>query len=152
VDLIAGQDRIQTFLALLNQVARRTQVSITRYEPLASSPPPTPEASRRQSRTTKKQQKPVDPLQSLGYRKTAVALNVTGPYTGLQRFLQQMEALEVMVESSELNLQASNSRDADSPQASAALKTDLKLKLSFYDRISPSKESNATTRAKSAPV
>ena len=81
-----------------------------------------------------------------------MALNVTGPYAGLQRFLQQMEALEVMVESSELNLQASSRRDAESAQASEASKTDLKLKLSFYDRISSLKENTPTTRSKRPPV
>ena len=36
LDLIAGQDRIQTFLALLGQEARASGVEIRRYEPLAA--------------------------------------------------------------------------------------------------------------------
>ena len=34
VDLIAGKDRIQTFLALLDRISRATGVEIKRYEPL----------------------------------------------------------------------------------------------------------------------
>ena len=34
VDLIAGKDRIQTFLALLGRISRATGVEIKRYEPL----------------------------------------------------------------------------------------------------------------------
>ena len=36
LDLIAGQDRIQTFLALLGQEARASGVEIRRHEPLAA--------------------------------------------------------------------------------------------------------------------
>ena len=35
LDVIAGKDRIQTFLAMLDQVSRQTGVNIERYEPLA---------------------------------------------------------------------------------------------------------------------
>jgi type IV pilus assembly protein PilO len=37
LDLIAGRDRIQTFLALLGQEARASGVEIRRYEPLDRS-------------------------------------------------------------------------------------------------------------------
>ena len=44
---------------------------------------------------------PQDPLQALGYRKSSVALEVSGSFGGLQTFLQRMEELELLVESSE---------------------------------------------------
>lgn len=135
LDLIAGRDRIQTFLALLDQVSRDAGVEIQRYEPLSPQTPPNPKAD-----STSKQKKPetdpaatnsTDPLLALGYRKSAVALRVVGSYGALQRFLQEMERLEVLVESSELSLMAKESDGL-------AAQTELALRLSFYDRQPPS--------------
>ena len=70
----------------------------------------------------------------LGYRKSSVALEVSGPYGGLHTFLQRMEALELLVESSDLQIEAADEeKDVDSDQSAAALRTRLTLKLSFYD-------------------
>ena len=40
LDLIAGRDRVQTFLAMLDQLARTTGVAIQRFEPLSVTRPP----------------------------------------------------------------------------------------------------------------
>ena len=135
VGLLAGRDKVQTFLALLNQQAVASGVQMLRYEPL-KTPPPQQEQSRQNNRRSKAKQKaetPQDPLQDLGYRKSSVALEVSGSYRGLQTFLQRMEALELLVESSDLALKALVEKtDAEPVQASAA-RTQLTLKLSFYD-------------------
>ena len=68
---------------------------------------------------------------ALGYRKSAVALRVVGSYGALHRFLQEMERLEVLVESSDLNLTATERNGVVS-------QTELALRLSFYDRQPPS--------------
>ena len=135
VGLLAGRDKVQTFLALLNQQAVASGVQMQRYEPLKT--PPTPQGqSRRNNNRSKAKQKaepPQDPLQALGYRKSSVALEVSGSFGGLQTFLQRMEALELWVESSELALKAvAEKEDADSLQSVVA-PTQLTLKLSFYD-------------------
>ena len=128
VDLIAGRDRIRTFLALLNREAAGSGVAIQLYEPMASqaaaaSPPP-------QAGQGEKAAKPSgDPLLALGYTKTSIALRVLGPYDGLQRFLQRMETLQVLVESSDLALESRDDGEIS-----------LGLRLSFYDR-QPSSES-----------
>ena len=137
VGLLAGSDSVQTFLALLNQQAVASGVQMQRYEPL-KTPPRTQGQSRRNNSRSNSEQKaepPQDPLQALGYRKSSVALEVTGSYGGLQTFLQRMEALELLVESSELSLQAIAQETADetSPKRSA---TKLTLQLSFYDLVS----------------
>ena len=79
---------------------------------------------------------PEDPLQALGYRKSSVALEVSGPFGGLQTFLQRMEALELLVESSEVEVKAvvekKDQKDVDSAQH-AVNRMQLTLKLSFYD-------------------
>ena len=102
VGLLAGRDKVQTFLALLNQQAMASGVQIQRYEPL-KTPPVAEGNSRRNNRRSKAKQepeKPQDPLQALGYRKSSVALGVSGPFEGVQTFLQRVEALELLVESS----------------------------------------------------
>ena len=99
VGLMAGRDEVQTFLALLNQQAMASGVQIKRYEPL-KTPPVTEGNSRRNNRRSKAKkepEKPQDPLQALGYRKSSVALGVSGPFEGVQTFLQRMEALELLV-------------------------------------------------------
>ena len=135
VGLLAGRDKVQTFLALLNQQAVASGVQMLRYEPL-KTPPPQQEQSRQNNRRSKAKQKaetPQDPLQDLGYRKSSVALEVSGSYRGLQTFLQRMEALELLVESSDLALNALVETKDDDPAQAAAARTQLTLKLSFYD-------------------
>ena len=72
-----------------------------------------------------------DPRRELGYRKSAVALRVVGSYSALHRFLQGMERLQILVESSDLNLTAKESDGLVS-------QTELALRLSFYDPRPPS--------------
>ena len=135
VGLLAGRDKVQTFLALLNQQALASGVQMQRYEPLKTPPPPQGQSRRNNNRSKAKQkaEQPQDPLQALGYRKTSVALEVSGSFGGLQTFLQRTEALELLVESSELALTAVvEKEDADSLQSVVA-PTQLTLKLSFYD-------------------
>ncbi|WP_186514186.1 hypothetical protein [Synechococcus sp. A15-44] len=135
VGLLAGRDKVQTFLALLNQQAVASGVQMQRYEPL-KTPPPQQGQSRQNNRRSKANQKaepPQDPLQALGYRKSSVALEVSGSFGGLQTFLQRMEALELLVESSELELKAVVDKKAADSVESEAARTQLTLKLSFYD-------------------
>ena len=136
VDLLAGRDKVQTFLALLNQQAVASGVQMQRYEPLKTPPRPQGQSRRNNNRSngTQKAEQPQDPLQELGYRKSSVALEVSGPFWGLQTFLQRMEALELWVESSDLEVKASAPRDADrEAKAPSESRTELTLQLSFYD-------------------
>jgi len=142
LSLLAGREKVQTFLALLNQQALLAGVSIQRYQPI--KPPPLPSAAqqgRAQSRSGKsdEQPEPVDPLSALGFQKSSVAFAVSGSYSGLQDFLQRMESLELLVQSSDLELRAGP--DSDSMESI----TELTLKLSFYDKKdeSPSEPSQS---------
>ena len=125
LDLIAGADRIQTFLALVDQLARATGIKVVGFEPLE-------EASQQPSEV----QPPAKPRQevmgSLGYRKTSIALQLLGSYGNLQRFLQSMESLETLVESSDLTVMA---HQADPGDQRAAMTAELSVRLSFYDRL-----------------
>ena len=70
----------------------------------------------------------------MGYRKTVLALQVEGYFEGLQQFLRQMERLELLVESSDLSLKSL--KDSNPAQQDVVLlpKTELSIRLSFYDR------------------
>ena len=138
LNLLAGRDKVQTFLALLNQQAVASGVQIQRYEPLKTPPPPQGQSRRNNNRSngTQEAEQPQDLLQALGYRKSSVALEVSGPFWGLQTFLQRMEALELWVESSDLEVKASAPRDADrEAKAPPESRTELTLQLSFYDPL-----------------
>ena len=148
--LLAGRDKVQTFLALLNQQAVASGVQMQRYEPL-KPPPPTQSQSRRNNNRSKSKQKaepPQDPLHALGYRKSSVALEVSGSFGGLQTFLQRMEALELLVESSELEIKVVVEKKDDEPAQAAVARTQLTLKLSFYDlapKAAPPAEASTST-------
>ena len=128
VDLIAGRDRIATFLALLEQEAFATGVTIVRYEPLAA-PLPTTAAETPGSTSQQEDEASSDLLQALGYRQTAVALGVQGGYEALQGFLRRMEALELLVDASDLELRNRPDQTPTQPPL-----TELGLRLSFFDR------------------
>ena len=154
VGLMAGRDEVQTFLALLNQQAMASGVQIKRYEPL-KTPPVTEGNSRRNNRRSKAKkepEKPQDPLQALGYRKSSVALGVSGPFEGVQTFLQRMEALELLVESSDLSLQAHSYGKSDDETAPKQPATKLTLKLSFYDLVPQPSNSSTAAGSNEQPV
>ena len=133
--LLAGRNKVQTFLALLNQQALASGVQMQRYEPL-KTPPPIQGQSRRNNNSSnaKQQEEPQqDPWKALGYRKSSVALGVSGSFGGLQTFLQRMEALALLVESSELQLKAVVKTTDAEPAGSVVAPTQLTMKLSFYD-------------------
>ena len=151
VGLLAGHDKVQTFLALLNQRAVASGVQILRYEPL-KMPPPRRAQSRQNNRRQNANQKtksPQDPLQSLGYRKSSVALEVSGSFTRLQAFLQDMEALELLVASSDLSLQANAVGQKDGEALPKQADAKLTLQLSFYDlRSQPAERFTADSQGK----
>ena len=149
LDVIAGKDRIQTFLAMLDQVSRQTGVNIERYEPLALKKADAAQPPARRNNKTKAPPPPTDPLLALGYRQSSVVLRVEGPYQALQRFLQQMEALELLVESSDLNLQASGTTTETEDGSPSVSRTALSIRLSFYDRA---ESPQSATPAASAEV
>ena len=134
LDLIAGSDRVQTFLAMLDQLARTTGVAIQRFEPLSVTRPPSPATAQagNKGKRSKPPPAPSDPFLRLGYRKTFVALNLSGTYAAVQLFLQQMESLELVVEGSELRLQGATEASDDDDRPLNTI--ELAFRLSFYDR------------------
>ena len=90
-------------------------------------------------------------MQELGYHQSSIALQVTGGYAGLQLFLQRMERLQLLVESSELSLKTTTASKPDQEGSGvlAPAPTDLSLRLTFYDRkpdAAPQSKSGAQGR------
>ena len=85
---------------------------------------------------------------ALGYRQSSVALRVEGPYQALQRFLQQIEALELLVESSDLNLQAAGNSSEPEDGSPLVARTTLSIRLSFYDRAESPQSATPASPAK----
>ena len=144
IDLLAGRDKVQTFLALLNQQALLSGVEIQRYEPIkASTSFSESQQPRSTSRSGDDKSDSADPLLALGYQKSSVALAVRGSYAGLQEFLQKMESLELLVESSDLEIKAAATiNDDQAATAPVASRTELTIQLSFYD---PQQEINVNS-------
>ena len=145
LDLIAGRDRIQTFLALLGQEAQASGVDIRRYEPLAASPPAQSIERQPRSAGQKRPESAQNPMQELGYHQSSIALQVSGRYVGLQQFLQRMERLQLLVESSELSLTTTPASKQDQAKSVPLepVPTELSLRLTFYDRRPEGESKNA---------
>lgn len=155
VELVAGRGEIKTFLAQLSRVSEATEIAITLYEPVPVVAADAPgQSTNRPSRSANNQAQgreqavPRDPLDKLGYKKTAVLLQAEGPYAGLLAFLRQMEQLELLVQPSDLELEAlDESSDDDESKPAAAPRTRLKLRLTFFDQsVQPNR-----TKKESAP-
>ena len=138
VDLVAGRGQIQTFLAQLSRISAASGVVITLYEPLTvkALEPSKPKANQGQQTKGDAAAANNDPLQALGYEKSAVLLQVEGPYQGLLQFLRRMELLELLVQPSDLELTAVEAPDQSKNQAMifAPPRTRLKLRLTFFDQ------------------
>jgi type IV pilus assembly protein PilO len=134
VNLVAGRGQIETFLTQLSRTATETGVVIERYEPAAAAPGVTespPPGTNNQNEGGEDKAKAPD---LKGYEKTAVLLQVSGPYEGVLAFLRAMEQLELLVQPSDLELKAvPPETNADGAPAGPPL-TELKLRLSFFDK------------------
>jgi len=132
---VAGRGEIETFLTQLSRTATKTGVVIKRYEPAAAAPgvmDPPERGSKNQDEEAEGKAQP--PPEMKGYEKTAVLLQVRGPYVGVLAFLRAMEQLELLVQPSDLELKAvAPETNADGAPAGPPL-TELKLRMSFFDK------------------
>jgi type IV pilus assembly protein PilO len=151
VNLVAGRGQIETFLTQLSRTATETGVVIERYEPAAAAPGvmgSPDQGSKNQEEEGEGKAKA--PPEMKGYVKTAVLLQVRGPYVGVLQFLRAMEKLELLVQPSDLELKAvSPETNADGAPAGPPL-TELKLRLSFFDKTTDG-DQDANEPVESAP-
>ena len=146
LNLVAGKNKIQTFLAQLSREAMTAGVVLELYEPVLVAPSPSAATSQEppgtKSNPDGEEISPDNPLAGRGYEKTAVLLQARGPFIALQDFLRGIEALQLVVQPSDLELTALDPKQGpeDDVVTGPAL-TQLKLKLTFYDKTSvPAKQ------------
>ena len=151
LNLVAGTGQLPTLQAELSQLAHRSGVAITVFEPQVgkasvgaagvkapAAGSPTASASRPASASTSApagQAGNGDPLLSAGLRKTSVLMTVIGSYPNLREFLLAVENLNVITIATDLKL---NSSEAGSGGMGAngqpSGQTTMTLVLSTYDR------------------
>ena len=135
VNLVAGRGQIETFLTQLSRTATESGVVIERYEPASAASALTdPPEQGAKNQAEGVEGKGAAPPAMKGYEKTAILLQVRGPYTGVLQFLRAMETLELLVQPSDLELKAVPLQtNAEGVPEGPAL-TELKLRLSFFDK------------------
>ena len=83
IDLIAGRERITTFLALLERETFHGGVKIIRYQPQSPSVA-VPDESRDESKVKRNKEQTLDtsldPMTELGYQESAISLEVHGGF------------------------------------------------------------------------
>ena len=135
VNLVAGRGQIETFLTQLSRTATATGVVIERYEPASAAPGVTdPPEQGANNQNEQDQDKAPTPPDMKGYEKTAVLLQVSGPYEGVLQFLRAMEQLELLVQPSDLELKAVPPEANAEGLPTGPPMTELKLRLSFFDK------------------
>jgi type IV pilus assembly protein PilO len=158
VKLLAGKGQIQTFLAQLSRIAVATGVTIELYEPVPPAAPDASKAGKGKPAKTKAAngkdpgaaKTPKDPLAARGYEATSVLLQLRGSYQAVQAFLRRMEALELLVQSSDLEIRGVEVErsDANKSAAPGPVLTQLKLRLSFYDQVQEKPTSHQAPKGK----
>lgn len=128
LELIAGSGSLATFLAQLDQLAAASGVKLGLFEPLATAaPPPDPKATAKPAAKDKNAPPPppADPLLGEGVAKQEVLVSATGSYPALLAFMRRLEALNVLVAQSNLQL------------AAEPIPVQLKMGVATYYRAAP---------------
>jgi len=143
--LVAGTAELRTWIGGLNDLAAATGVNVTQVEPgplevyVPPPPPPDPAAPSPPPAAAPAAVATTDPLLVQGLQKRSATLTVRGRYTDLRRFLQQLENLQVIALTSDLDLKAAvagqPATTAGQAQGQGApVRIELRLKLSAYGR------------------
>lgn len=132
VKVISGSGDVSTFLAQLDRMAKANGVQLDLYEPRAATGA---EASRQGNAppTQDPKAKPADdPLDLEGLERKALVMAARGSFPELLAFLRQLEALNVLVVQSDLQLTQERKQDSSEAGAPRPEPVVLKLALSLY--------------------
>lgn len=138
VKVIAGSGDVSTFLAQLDQTAKANGVQLDLYEPRAAAAAATAESGRQgggQAPAPDPQAKPaVDPLEVEGLVRNSMVVAARGSFPQLLSFLRQLEALNVLVVQSDLQLNQEQNKESRENGPSKPEPVVLKLALSLYGK------------------
>ena len=154
LSLLAGTNDLDTFLAELNQMSIRHQVTVTTTEPgeieaFVAVPEDQdsngldPQLQEGDDSVTR------DALLQEGLERRSASLTVQGEFKNVLAFLQDLESLQIFVITSDLDIKAIRSSGTDAGSAEQLL-TSLKLQLSAYGRA-PQRQSKSVVDAEQLP-
>ena len=133
--MLAGTKDLDTFLASLNLLAVRHQVSVASTQPGDVEvwiPPAEPEDGM-DADLEPSENGSGDPLLQEGLEKRSASITVEGAFDQVLGFLQGLESLEVFVIPSDLAMEAVRTAGQESSETESII-TKLELQLSAYGR------------------
>jgi len=118
-EIVTGSGDLSTFLATLDQLAKANRVQLDLYEPQADGKSPDRNKDGRVDDQEKKAKPAADPLEVDGMQRNSLELAARGSYPQLLEFLRQLEALNVLVVQTDLqlNLEGANANAPAGPAA-----------------------------------
>jgi type IV pilus assembly protein PilO len=130
--LITGNGDLSTFLAMLDREAGASAVELTLFEPtqVAVAPGTPPGAAAAPPPGAP----PADPLALQGLTQRTLLLSARGSFPSLLSFLRRLEALNVLVVQSDLNLTLPDAGPTEGTQLSPSTEVVMKLTLGLYSR------------------
>jgi type IV pilus assembly protein PilO len=131
--VISGNGDVSTFLAQLDQLAKASGVQLDLYEPTAAAAPATAGTPPPPGAPPKPASPSADPLEAEGLQSHAIVLAARGNFPQLLVFLRQMEALNVLVVQSDLQLNLEAQPGVAAP-ATANEPVRLKMALKLYSK------------------
>lgn len=152
VKVITGNGDVSTFLAQLDQMAKANGVQLDLYEPTASAATD----SAKQGTAQGQQQKSApaaDPLEVEGLQRNSLVMAVRGSFPELLAFLRQLEALNVLVVQSDLQLNQEQGQGGGSENGPLQQEpVVLKLALSLYGKNADADIAKASGAAAENPA
>ena len=135
INMLAGTKDLDTFLAGLNLLAVRHQVSVVSTQPggIEVWIPPAESEDGMDADLELSEDGSADPLLQEGLEKRSASITVEGAFDQVLGFLQDLESLEVFVIPSDLAMEAVRSSGQDSSETESIV-TKLELQLSAYGR------------------
>ena len=135
IKMLAGTKDLDTFLAGLNVLAVRHQVTLASTQPgdIEVWIPPAESEDGMDADLEPSEDGLGDPLLQEGLEKRSASITVEGAFDQVLGFLQDLESLEVFVIPSDLAMEAIRSAGQDSSETESII-TKLELQLSAYGR------------------
>lgn len=104
VRVISGNGDLSTFMATLDQLAKANRVQLDLFEPKSGATNPDRNKDGRVDEKEKEAKPTADPLEVDGMERNSLELAARGSYPQLLEFLRQVEALNVLVVQTDLQL------------------------------------------------
>lgn len=142
--LITGNGDLSTFVAILDREAEASGVQLTLFEPTQAAPTPgaqpgaaapaAPAPSAPAPGAPAAPAPPADPLALQGLTQRTLLVSARGSFPSLLAFLRRLEALNVLVMQSDLNLTLTETGATDGRPLNPSPEVVMKLTLGLYSR------------------